>query len=171
MSQYPSNFGQSPGGPSHGGPSYGGPSYGGPGGSPYASGPQQPAPRKGPNWLLIIGIAVGVLALGGAAFGICCCGGGALAIPALTQVVGDEVAKQVADDPVIQERIGDIEKITYNFGESMEASSDGGEMMAFDVEGSKGDGLLIIEGDNNGDQLNITYGELVMPDGTFNLEL
>jgi hypothetical protein len=166
MSQYPSNFGQSPGGPS-----YGGPPHAGPGGSPYAGAPQRPAPKKGPNWLLIIGIGVGVLALGGAALGVCCCGGGALAFPALTQVVGDEVAKQVKDDPAIQEHIGDIEKITYNFTESMEASADGDERMAFDVEGSKGSGLLIVEGANSGNEIDVTYGELVMPDGgTFYLE-
>jgi hypothetical protein len=161
MSQYPSNFG----------PSSGGPSYGGPGGSPYAGAPQQPAPKKGPNWFLIIGVGIGALVLGGAAVGVCCCGGLGLAVPALTQVVGDEVAKQVADDPVIQEHIGDIETITYNFTESMEASADGDERMAFDVSGSKGSGLLIVEGANSGDEIDITYGELIMPDGgTFYLE-
>jgi hypothetical protein len=161
MSQYPSNFG----------PSSGGPSYGGPGGSPYAGAPQQPAPKKGPNWLLIIGIGVGVLALGGAGLGVCCCGGGALAFPALTQVVADEVATQVADDPAIQEHIGTIEEITYNWNESMEASSEGDERMAFDVSGSKGSGLLIVEGASGGGDIDITYGELVLPDGgTFYLE-
>ena len=160
MSQYPSNFGQSPGGPS-----YGGPSYGGPGGPPYAGGPQQPAPKKGPNWLLIVGIVVGVLALGGAALGVCCCGGGWAAFGGALQMNADAVAKAVRDNPVVQEHVGDITSITLNFEETATASEEAPERFAYDVKGSKGSGLLVVENNNDINAMEIYYGELILPNG------
>lgn len=152
MSQYPSNFGPSTGGTPSGSP-------------PYAGGPQQPAPKKGPNWLLIVGIVVGVLALGGAGLGVCCCGGGAAMFGTVFQMQANAVKVAVAENPVLQEHIGDISKIELNFEESAAASEGGPQRFAYDVTGSKGSGLLVVETNNDIENMEIYYGELTMPSG------
>ena len=160
MSQYPSNFGQQPGGQSPGGPS-----HGGPGGSPYSGAPQQPAPKKGTNWFLIIGAIVGVFVIGGAGLGVCCCGGGWAAIGGAMQMNADAVAASLRDNAVVQEHIGDIASIKMNWEESAAASEGGPQRFAFDVTGSKGSGLLVVESNNNFENMEIYSGELILPSG------
>lgn len=168
MSQYPSNFGQQPGGSSFGGPTYGAPSHGAPGGSPYA-GPggmhQQPAPKKGPNWLLIVGIVVGVLGLGGAAAGVCCCGGGFAMFSFGMQMSADAVKAEVADNPVIQERIGPIESITMNIEKTGQYGGGAENTIAYDISGPNGSGILVVEQSDDIENMQIYSGRLITSDG------
>ena len=82
--------------------------------------------------------------------------------------MAQEIQRQVEDNPVIVEQIGDVESFQFSWGgtieESQKAAQEGtGESrLAFDIEGSKGSGRFIIES-GNARQGN---GVLVMDDGT-----
>lgn len=81
------------------------------------------------------------------------------------QMSADAVKVAVADNAVIQEHIGDITSITMNIEESGAASEEGPQRFAYDVTGSKGSGLLVVETNNNVEHMEIYYGELTLPSG------
>ena len=103
---------------------------------------------------IILGVigALGVLTVG------CCVGISMFGLNALTTAVEDGYA----DHELVQEHLGEIQDISTNFNDTGE-SADG---MAFDVEGSKADGQIIVY-----DQIGDRFGnaELHVDGQTYDL--
>jgi len=136
-------------------------------GSPYQP-PIDPSYGAAPHnksslaWLwilLVLGGGVGLL--------VCCGGGGALVYFGLG-VMGEEVADQLRDHPVIQEHLGGIDNIEVDFTAS--AARDDDDEFVFKVSGPKGSGKLIAKTatDDNGDD-QVVSGSLRTATGTFEI--
>lgn len=96
----------------------------------------QPQPKRSTAWIWILLLLV----IGGGGLLMCCGGGGALVYFGLG-VMGEEVAEQLRDHPVIQEQLGGIDEIDVDFTAS--AARDDDEEFVFNVKGPKGSGTLI----------------------------
>jgi hypothetical protein len=115
--------------------------------NPYASlgGPGGQQPRRGSkSWLWILGIVGGVMLVLCAGCGIA----SYFAWQGMSSFMGGMVQEQVADDPVIQEHIGDVESVTLNImatGQEAERNPPppGENRMVFDIKGSKASGQLV----------------------------
>ena len=89
----------------------------------------------------------------------------------LGKTLGELVVVQVENDPAIVEHIGSIESCSLDFGataEAAEAAEQPGDTtpMAFQLEGSKGEGtLLMMPASKSGDPNNFSSGTLVLPSG------
>ena len=109
--------------------------------------------------LLILGGGFGLL--------ICCGGGGALVYFGLG-VMGEEVADQLRDHPVIQEHLGGIDKIEVDFTAS--AARDDDDEFVFKVTGPKGSGTLIAKTvTNEAGNDEVVSGSLRTAAGTFEI--
>jgi len=133
---------------------------------------QSPAPRKSNSGCLIGCSIAAVLGL------LVCCGGGVLVWRGGSEMVAGfvnstlstEYQRQLADNPVIVEQIGEIESLEFDFAKTFDEAQKAGERgdnpkLVFQIEGSKGSGTLMIQQDD-GDDLGIKSATLVMPDGT-----
>ena len=115
-------------------PGYGNNPYGNPYGDPRF-GPPPPKPSRWWLWLLLGG--GGVLLL-------CCCGCFGLVYFGFN-LIEQELTPQLQNDPVVQEHIGTVESVEFDFMKSItEAESSGDDdALVFHVEGSKGSGDVI----------------------------
>jgi len=143
-----------------------------PQGSPvYAEEP----PQKSKNRGCLIGC--GVAALIGL---LICCGGiayfgvkgPAFLANAVNQAMAEQVRSQLSVEPNVQQQIGDIQSLEFDFTKTIEnaqKASEAGEepKMAFRIQGTKGSGVVLIENDAAGPNgAGIKSGTLVMDDGT-----
>lgn len=122
---------------------------------------EPPAPRKTGRrlWIWIIGIFGGLMFLGV----LGCCGGGYFLLNFLT----GEYQRQLADNPVILEHLGQIESMGMNLTKTAEASeSSGGNTFAFDIQGSLASGTVLIKQDPSADGVGIESAELILADGS-----
>ena len=102
--------------------------------------PQQPhqATAGKPVWVVLAIILV--MLVGGTAI---CCGGMFFVGSWGLDIVAQDIARQLRDDPVIQEEIGEIEEISMNLTASATHADD--ETFVYDVRGSKGSGELTVQ--------------------------
>lgn len=100
-----------------------------------------------------------------------CCGGMLFLFYFGQSALGELVVVQVENDPAIVEHIGSIESCSLDFGATAaaaEAAEQPGDTtpMAFQLEGSKGEGtLLMMPASKSGDPNNFSSGTLVLPSG------
>jgi len=140
--------------------------------NPYAPSASTPptAPKKS-NVLMYVLIGVGVTLL----VGCCGCGGflilgGQSMMNSAMNLVGEQIKPTLQADPVVQEHVGEVQKISMNFGASMEETqksqkAGGAQRMVFDVEGTKGKGKIVGTTDESGPKPRLKNGELRMPTG------
>ncbi|MBI1899688.1 MAG: hypothetical protein HYS13_01070 [Planctomycetia bacterium] len=128
--------------------------------------PAEPPPKKSWKGCIITILVVGGVLLGG------CCLAGWLGWGWIKGKMGEVVAEQVKDSPVIQEHIGEIESCDYDVTETArvteEAQKQGekvAQKMVFDVKGSKGSGKLIVDVEAIGAQPDPDTAKLKLPDG------
>ena len=131
--------------------------------NPFENPQPTPVPvKKGGNKMVwILGILGGLSAVGV----LVCCGGGYLMFRAGTGVLSEAFKAQLEGNPVIAEHLGHIETMDINFTRTGQESQGGQERLAFDVEGPKGSGVLIVVQDQT-DGTSIQSAELVLRDGT-----
>jgi hypothetical protein len=126
---------------------------------------QVPPPKKGGKGCLIGCVVAFVLGL------MVCCGGGGVMIYVGLSILSDEYSRQLAGNPVIVEHIGEIESIEASWSATIEEAQKAGDQgtgapVAFEVEGSKGSGTLLVEQDQSGGGSMIKSATLILPDGT-----
>lgn len=113
--------------------------------------PYQPQPRStGKAMWIVLGVVL-VLTIGGAAV---CCGGVTLLGRWGLDMVGEDIAGQLRDDPIIQEEIGEIEEINVDLIASGVHTDQ--ETFVYDVDGTKGSGQLTVKSvttDDGGEQI------------------
>ncbi|GAA5510126.1 cytochrome c oxidase assembly factor Coa1 family protein [Novipirellula caenicola] len=124
----------------------------------------QSTPSESNTWKWVLGIILGVCVVGG----LVCCGGIYFMFNMGKGMMADMVKQEMSANPVIQEHIGEIQSIELNLAATGEAGQDKPGVLAFDLVGSKGSGVLEIKQDRNqsGEAMTIHSAELVMPDGT-----
>jgi hypothetical protein len=111
------------------------------GGSPYGP-PTTPPPGASSrnNWI-VGGIVVGILGLMGVTCAGCC-GFGLFIANAAHQETARGMSVDYRQNPKVQEEIGDIQEVTYNWGSTIAREDD---MDVYDVRGSKGSGQFVVE--------------------------
>lgn len=111
----------------------------------------------------VSGCLVG-LAVAGAISVVMCCGGGIALVRFGAHVIGEEIASQLREDPILVDRLGPIERIEIDVFASM--LEEGAEVSVFDVEGTRGKGVIYCESHTSADGLEqIVWAELRLPDG------
>jgi hypothetical protein len=129
--------------------------------NPYGTPPPEyhSPPRKKSNawiWVLLACIAGGTVLM-------CCGGGGGLVYFGLN-LIGQEVADDLRDHPKVQEQLGGIEEISFNFTKS--AARDDDDEYVFDVKGPKGTGTLICKtADSDDGETEVVSASLRTSDG------
>ena len=137
----------------------------------YVDGPPQKSSKKG--WLIGCGIA-GLIVL------LVCCGGvaffgikgPAFIADAVNAAMAEQLQGQLADDPSVQQQIGEIQSLEFDFTKTIESAkkaSEAGEepRLAFRIQGSAGSGMVYIVQDKSAPNgVGISSGTLVMDDGT-----
>ncbi|MEM8668256.1 MAG: hypothetical protein AAGG48_12135 [Planctomycetota bacterium] len=103
-------------------------------------------------------------------FLLVCCGGGYWGYKFVTEQFGLLVKDQVAGNPVIQEQLGDVESVTFDFRatstETQKANEQGNPgVLVFNVEGSKANGQLLVD-QGPGNEPDFDSMTLVTEDGT-----
>ena len=133
--------------------------------SPPTAGPATPeggpAAKKSGNRLLIwaVGIFGGLVFLGV----LGCCGGAYFLLNFLTS----SYQRQLADNPVITEHLGEIESMGMNLTKTAEAAENSdGNTFAYDIQGSLASGTILIKQDPSGDGTGIESAELILSDGS-----
>lgn len=120
-----------------------------------------PAAKKSGNRLLIwvIGIFGGLLFIGV----LGCCGGAYF----LLNFLASEYQRQLADNPVINEHLGEIESMGMNLTKTAEAAENSdGNTFAYDIQGSLASGTILIKQDPSSDGTGIESAELILSDGS-----
>ena len=129
-------------------------------------GGQNPAPaKKSRKGCLIAFLIAGVLGV------LVCCGGGVMMMNFGLGVLAGEYERQLTDNPVIEEHIGEIESFDHSLSGTFTAAQQAEEAgdqtpLAFEVKGSKGEGTVLVLQDQSGDGTGIASATLVMPDGS-----
>lgn len=121
--------------------------------------PPQPPPRRaGGNKVLwiVLGSVGGALLLGGL-----CCGG---IIFAGIGMVENDVAAGLRDNPTLVERIGTLDSLDVNW--TLSADYEDPDTMVYDVRGSKGSGVVIVNSLSTDDGEEIRWATLRLSDGT-----
>jgi len=165
----PGSSGQgTPGQPGYGGGfgnnpnAYAPPGFGNnPYGNPYGDPRFQPQPPKKSLWWLWL------LLGGGVVMGVVCCGLIGLMFVGFN-LIEQELTTQIQRDPVVQEHIGEVENVEFDFMKSVTETERSGDndTMVFHVEGTKGSGDIIgrsVTGDDGVEHLE--GGVLRMPSG------
>ncbi|TWU43117.1 hypothetical protein Q31b_21540 [Novipirellula aureliae] len=134
--------------------------------STFSSGqlpPHQLPPKKSNPWLWVLG-TLGVLTIVG---GLVCCGGGYYLFQMAQGMIGDQIKNQVAEDPTIQEHIGEIASIKMNYSQTAAAIEEKPDAIAFDIAGDKGTGVLVVQQDKSvpGETYALRSAELILPNG------
>ena len=137
----------------------------------YADGPPQKSSKKG--CLIGCGIA-GLIGL------LVCCGGvayfgikgPAFIADAVNAAMAEQLQGQLASDPSVQEQIGEIQSLQFDFTKTIESAQKASEAgdeprLAFRIQGSAGSGMVYIVQDKSAPNgVGIKSGTLVMDDGT-----
>ena len=96
-----------------------------------------------------------------------CCGGGAAVVYWSVGQMGEMVAADLRQDPVVAEHVGEIEDVSFSFGETVSFAERKNEFandtMAFEVQGSKSDAVVVGVQQPSG---GVEPVLLVLPDGT-----
>lgn len=108
---------------------------------PHNFAPQR-RPGSGWKWVVALGLVGGGLLLG------CCLGGVVLALFGM-DVVAEQVADELRDNPIVQQELGGIEEISIDYSASMAREDD--DEYVYKVEGPKGKGTLIAKSISNDD--------------------
>jgi len=82
-----------------------------------------------------------------------CCGGGYWLMTFVSDQLGSEVQRRVADNPIVQEQIGEVQSVQFELMEtarqSQSAQEDGKPgVLVFSIEGSTGSGQIIVRQDD-----------------------
>lgn len=119
-----------------------------------------PKPKRGKGCLIGCGIAA-ILGL------VVCCGGPVLLVNTGVGALGEQLQRQVANNPAIVEHIGDIQSFEVSWSATIEEAQRTGEQdagLVFEIKGSEGSGRLLIKGDQGGGGLD--SATLILPDDT-----
>jgi hypothetical protein len=140
-------------------------------------GPQQPytsptpgsfdRPPQKKGWS--IGCILGIIALVVGGGGLVCCGGtgglGWFATNYFLTLVSNEVKNQ----PVVREHLGEVTACNFDLMATGEVNQE--DHFVFNVQGSKGSGVVTVHAQPEGEKVRIVSGNLRMSTGeTFNLE-
>lgn len=129
---------------------------------PYASpGAFQPYSQPPPssNWWLWI-----LLGLGGLT-AVCCCGGGIGIVNFGMDIVAEEVAGLLRDNPKFREHIGELQDMSVDWPASIAADDD--DTFVYSVKGDKGSGKITVKHVTNDDgEEEILEASLRLSDGT-----
>jgi hypothetical protein len=105
---------------------------------------------------------------GGGVLALLCCGCGGLVFFSLN-FMEESFKKELANDPVVQEHVGEVESVDWDFVKSAEeADGKGGPApMVLHVKGSKGEADVIGEqaGSDEEGNLKLRNGVLRLPSG------
>jgi hypothetical protein len=132
------------------------------------------APRKSGKRTLLIGCGIfGLLGM------LVCCGGVAyfayqgpkLMAQAVNAAMAVQLQQQLAADPNVQQKIGTIESLEFDFTRMIEEAQKpgaGGEpRMAFRIKGTNGQGyVMVVQDPSSPNGVGIKSGTLIMDDGT-----
>ena len=139
-------------------PNFGHNPYANPYGDPRF--PQRPPPSGSRWWLWLL--------LGGMGMLFCLCCGGAALVYFGFNIIEQELTPQLENDPVVQEHIGEVQSVEFDFMKSIDENETGGdaEALVFRVEGTKGSGHVIGRSETGPDGVeHLTGGILRMPNG------
>ena len=117
----------------------------------------QPPPQGKKSSSMIILI---VLAVVGGGFFLLCCGGSVGVVMLGMDIAEAEVEAQLRDNPVLRDKLGEMQSCQTNFARSVAENDD--DTFVYEVEGTKGSGTLTVTTDWD-DQ--ITFAKLRLPDG------
>jgi hypothetical protein len=126
--------------------------------SPYGT-PGTPPPSRGSSklWLWMV-LGVAGLSL------FCCCGGGISVVMFGLNVASAEVADELRDNPKFREHIGELQTIKMDLARS--AAADDEETFIYNVQGSKGSGVVTIKETTHADgEEEIVNASLRLPTG------
>jgi len=101
---------------------------------PNYSRPRRPAGDGSRTWLILL--------LGAGIVFMMCCGGGVFLVKFGLDSMAVEVREELRNDPVILERIGDIESLDLDYTASIQNGEE--EIWAYEVRGTKGSGRLTV---------------------------
>ncbi|TWU42801.1 cytochrome c oxidase assembly factor Coa1 family protein [Novipirellula artificiosorum] len=125
-----------------------------------------PPPKKSNVWLWVLGTIVVLGVVGG----LVCCGGSYFMFQMGQGMMGEEITRQIDGDPTVVEQIGEIESVKMSISETANQEMTQGKpgAIAFDIQGDKGSGVLVIQQDQGvpGQPFALRSAELVLPDGT-----
>lgn len=120
----------------------------------------RPAPKKSNALWWILGILAAVT-IGGT---LLCCGGFYYMFSFGSQMIATETKRLISTDPTIQEHIGDIKEMSFNF--SATGAAGGGETLVFDVNGENGSGQIqVVVNNQQGAGPTISSCTLILPNG------
>jgi|GEM_PF-1285428 hypothetical protein len=131
-------------------------------GNPFSDPRFQPQPPKKSLWWLWL-----LLGGGGAFACLLCCGLFGLVYVGFN-VIESELTPQLQRDPVVQEHLGEVKSVEFDFMKSVSESEKSGDSdtLVFHVEGSKGSGDVIgrtVTGEDGAERLE--GGILRLPSG------
>lgn len=126
---------------------------------------QSPTPKKRGKGCLIGCTIAGVLCL------MVCCGGGLMVSRFVSTTIAAEYQRQLTGNPVIVERIGEIESVQINWSatieEAQKAGQEGESRLVFDIKGDKSSGKVVVDPNQSGGSgVELGSAVLVMPDGS-----
>ncbi|MFO0906132.1 MAG: hypothetical protein U0939_24205 [Pirellulales bacterium] len=133
----------------------------GPSNTPNPYGAPPPAPSSSGSSALkwILGI-LAVALIGGLAL---CCGGPMALVYVGKQSLGPQMLPQVQANAKIREHLGEVHSCEWDF--TATANDEGAETMVYNLQGSKGTGVLIAETESTDDGEQMVSGILRLPDG------
>lgn len=121
---------------------------------------QEPAPKKRSGVWIVVAIVgtISVLCIG------LCCGGFVWLMSFGLNILGEQVAEQLRDNPVILEHIGQIQTCDVDFSKSAAHADE--DTMVYKIEGTKGKGELVAQSESTADGNEIViWAELRLPSG------
>ncbi len=122
--------------------------------------PHQQPPRSGNRTLFwVLGI-IAALFIAGV---IACCGFVYLGVPFVSNQLANQLRPQLQNSPEIVEHIGEIQDMTLN-PQAMQQEDQSGKMV-FDLQGTKGNGQVVVDPAQFGANTIDEGLELVLPDG------
>lgn len=129
---------------------------------PYASpGGFQPYSQPPPQSKLWVWV---LLAVGGLT-ALCCCGGGVAVVSFGMNIVTEEVAAHLRDNPKFREHVGELQDMNVDWPASIAEDDD--DTFVYGVKGDKGSGKITVKHITNDDgDEEVLEASLRLPDGT-----
>ena len=118
-----------------------------------------PPPPKGRNWFLILGVVFGLGFLGL----IICCGLMTFGFTKFGSVVFEPVRGELNQSAQVQEKVGNVEKLTMNFGATVKEAEDNADFVILDAETSQGPFQFSVKMGAAGE---VEEAFLIAPDGS-----
>ena len=123
--------------------------------------PQQQQSSSVGKWLIGCGLA-GVLGV------LVCCGGGYMLIQFSLNAIGTTIRSEIAESPVVEEHLGQIESFSFDFGAFIDEAEnqEPGQAppLVFAIEGTKGSGQIFVQPSSGGGS-TVESAVLVLPSG------